>query len=86
MGELAKKKALKLFEQLRQANIKAGEGLHKESLSAQLGAADTMKAKYSLIIGQKEALNNQVIIREMKTGRQKVIDIDKVIKELKSKI
>ncbi len=86
VGELPKKKALKLFEQLRQANIKAGEGLHKDSLSAQLGAADSMKAKYSLIIGQKEALNNQVIIREMKNGRQRVVDMDKVVKELKSKI
>jgi len=86
VGELAKKKALKLFEQLRQANIKVGEGLHKESLSAQLGAADTMQAKFSLIIGQKEALNNQVIIREMKNGRQKVVDMDKVVKELRSKI
>ena len=86
VGELAKKKALKLFEQLRQANIKAGEGLHKESLSAQLRQADIMKAKYSLIIGQKEALSNQVIIREMKNGRQKVVDMDKVIKEITGKI
>ncbi len=86
VGELAKKKALKLFEQLRQANIKTGEALHKDSLTAQLGSADKMQAKFCLIIGQKEALDNQVIIKEMKTGRQKIMDMDKVIKELKSKI
>ncbi|MDD5433166.1 MAG: histidine--tRNA ligase [Candidatus Pacebacteria bacterium] len=86
VGELAKRKALKLFEQLRQANIKVAEGLHKESLSAQLKQADKMKVKYSIIIGQKEALDKQVIIREMKNGRQKIVDMDKVVRELKGKI
>ncbi len=86
VGELARRKSLKLFEQLRQANLKVGEALHKDALSAQLKLADKMQAKYSLIIGQKEALDNQVIIREMKSGRQKIVDMDKVVKELKNKI
>ncbi len=86
VGELARRKSLKLFEQLRQANLGVGEALHKDSLSAQLKMADKMQAKYSLIIGQKEALDNQVIIREMKSGRQKIVDMDKVVRELKNKI
>ncbi len=86
VGELARRKGLKLFEQLRQANLGVGEALHKDSLSAQLKMADKLQAKYSLIIGQKEALDNQVIIKEMKSGRQKIVDMDKVARELTNKI
>jgi len=86
VGELARRKALKLFEMLRQANLQVGEALHKDSLSAQLKMADKACAQYTLIIGQREALDNQVIIREMKSGRQKIVDMDKVVKELKNNI
>ena len=86
VGGLAKRKTLKLFEQFREAGVKIEEALHKDSLSAQLKTADKLKAKYSLILGHKEALEDKIIIREMKTGRQKIVDLDKVISEIKKKI
>lgn len=86
VGDLAKKKSLKLLEDLRVAKIKVGEGLHKDSLTSQMRLADKMQAKYVLILGQKEALDNEIILREMKSGEQKNIPLDKVIKELKNKL
>jgi len=86
VGELAKRKSLKLLETFRKANVKIGAALHKNSLSSQLKLADKFEAKYSLILGQKEALENEIIIREMKTGKQKTVSLDKVVKEVKKKI
>jgi histidyl-tRNA synthetase len=35
-----------------------------------------------LILGQKEALEEAIIIRDMKTGRQETVKLDKVVKEM----
>jgi histidyl-tRNA synthetase len=86
VGEIAKKKSLKLFEEFREAGIKMGEALHRDSLSAQLKAADKMDVKYVLILGQKEAIDDQIIIREMKTGNQYVTELNRVVQEIKKKI
>ncbi len=86
VGDLAKRKSLKLLEDLRVARIRVGEGLHKDSLTSQMSLADKMRAKYVLILGQKEALGNEIIIREMKSGEQRNVPLSKVIQELKKRL
>jgi histidyl-tRNA synthetase len=86
VGEIAKKKSLKLFEEFREAGVKVGEALHKDSLSAQLKIADRLDVKFVLILGQKEAIDEQVIIREMKTGNQDVVDLRKAVGEIKKRL
>jgi len=86
VGNLAKRKALKLFEEFRKEKIKVAESLHKDSLSLQLKTADRMKVRYVLILGQKESLEGKIIIRDMKTGSQKTVPTEKIINEMKRKI
>lgn len=86
VGELAKKKSLKLLEEFRGLKINIGQVLHKDSLTSQLAVADKQKAKYVFILGQKEALENQIIIREMDTGKQKTISLDRAIYEVKKRL
>ncbi len=86
VGNLAKKKCLKLFEDFRKEKIPVGESLSKDSLKVQLSRADRLKAKYTLIIGQKEALEKTVILRDMIKGTQQTIKMDKVVKEVKRKL
>lgn len=86
VGEFAKRKALKLFEDFRIANIKVGEALHKDSLSAQLKIADKMGVKYVLILGHKEAIDEQIIVRDMKTGSQRNAALSRVVGEMKRKM
>ena len=86
VGELAKRKSLKIFEDLRNNNIKVAEAFHKDSLVEQLKIADKLEVKFVLILGQKESIDNEIIIREMKTGKQKIIPFKKVIKEVKKRI
>ena len=86
VGELAKKKSLKLLEELRTLKINIGQVLHKDSLTSQLALADKQKAKYVFILGQKEALENKIIIREMESGRQKTVPMNKAIYEIRNRL
>ncbi|PIY32695.1 MAG: histidine--tRNA ligase, partial [Bacteroidetes bacterium CG_4_10_14_3_um_filter_42_6] len=72
-----KQKALKVFEQFRKAKIRVAESLSKDSLKAQLRIGDKIGVDYTLILGQKEALEGTIIIRDMKTGGQETVKIEK---------
>jgi len=86
LGDLAKRKSLKLIEGFREANIPIGESLGRDSLKAQLKMADRVKAKYSLILGQKEALEGSIIIRDMVSGRQDTVKLDKAVREISKRL
>jgi histidyl-tRNA synthetase len=83
IGSLAKRKSLALAEEFRKAKVSIGESFNKDSLKAQLNKADKIGAEHCLIIGQKEAVEGNVIIRDMSSGRQREVKIDKIIKETK---
>jgi histidyl-tRNA synthetase len=86
IGKLAKRKSLKLSEEFREARISVAESLGRDSLKAQLAKADKVRVAYTLILGQKEALEGRIIIRDMKTGKQKTVNLDKVVKEIKKRL
>jgi len=86
LGPLAKRKSLKLFEDFRKAKIKIAESFGRDSLKVQLSRASRMGARYTLILGQKEAIEGTILIKDMKTGRQSIVEINKVIKEIKKKL
>lgn len=86
LGQMAKMKSMKLFEEFRTAKIPVAESFSKDSLKSQLRSADKMGAKWVLIFGQKEALENFITLRDMETGTQKEIALDKVVEEMKEKI
>jgi len=86
LGNLAKRKSLKLLGDFRKAKIRVAESFGRDSLKAQLNRADKIKAKYTLILGQKEALEGVIIIRNMSNGRQEIVKLDKVIGEMKKKL
>jgi len=83
LGNLAKRKSLKLVENFRLGKIPIGESLGRDSLKAQLKMADKMKVKYALILGQKEALEGTIIIRDMASGGQETVKLEKVVREMK---
>jgi len=86
IGSLAKRKGLKLFEEFRKAKILVAESFGRDSLKAQLRVADKIEAKYTLLLGQKEALEGTIIVRDMKTGGQDIIRLDKVVGYMKRKL
>jgi len=86
LGDLAKRKSLKILEDFRRAKIRVGESFGRDSLRAQLNRADKLGASYALILGQKEALENAIIVRDMQSGKQDIIKLDKVVEEVKEKL
>lgn len=86
LGELGKKKCLCLFEELRKAGLDSASAFSKSTIKAQLKTADKLGASFSLLIGQKEALDGTVIIRDMDSGNQEITPMAKVIKELKKRL
>jgi len=86
LGNMAKRKSLKLLEDFRRVKIQAAESLGRDSLKSQLKMADKLEAKYTLLLGQKEALEGTIIVRNMQNGRQETVKLEKVVKEMQKKL
>ncbi|MDP3093164.1 MAG: histidine--tRNA ligase [bacterium] len=86
VGDLAKKKSLKLFEEFRKAKIPLAESFSKDSLKVQLSRADRLQVRYALILGQREALEKTVILRDMQKGTQETVKFEKAVAEIKKRL
>lgn len=86
LGDAAKKKALSLREQLHAEGISTIEHYGQDSLKKQLEEAVENKVKYTCILGQKEILEDTILIRDMEGGIQEAVPIDKVVSELKKRL
>jgi histidyl-tRNA synthetase len=85
LGFGPKIKSLLLIDSLRRAGIPVFHDLASDSLSTQLRDAEARKVKYTLIIGQKEFVEDTVILRDMDVRNQEYITQDALIKKLKRK-
>jgi histidyl-tRNA synthetase len=86
IGDEARKKCFRLMNELWNNGIDAEGCLDKGSISNQLQAANKIGAKYTLIVGQKEAFDETVIVKEMFSGTQEVVPLDKVISDIRRKL
>ena len=86
LGDLAKRKSLALMETLRNGEIEVKESLSRDSIKSQLKLAEKAEAKFALIMGQKEALDDTIIVREVGSGIQETISQEKLIDFLKAKL
>ncbi len=86
LGIEARKKALKLFEELRQDGFQVTENMSKKGLKDQLDVADKRGAKYTLILGQKEISDGTVLIRDMENGVQEIVDYNKIKSEIRKRL
>jgi len=86
LGVGARYKSLAVLEKLRKSKIPTKHSLSKSSLKGQLKLASKLKIPYTLILGQKEALEDSIIVRNMITTSQETIKIEKLIDHLKKKI
>ncbi|MCA9355400.1 hypothetical protein KC865_02505 [Candidatus Kaiserbacteria bacterium] len=85
LGFGPKIKSLLLIDSLRQAGIPTYHNLASDSLSSQLRDAEARGVKYTLIIGQKEFVENTVIFRDMDVRNQEYVDQATLIRKLKRK-
>ncbi len=86
LGDLAKKKSLIILEEFRKNNMLLAESLGKHSIKSQMKIADKLSVKLTLILGQKEALDNEIIIRDMTSGVQETTPLAKLMTEIKRRL
>lgn len=86
LGELAAKKSLRLFRDLTNEKIAVYDHFGLGGVKNQLKTAENFKAPVALIMGQKEALDEVVILRDVKSGMQEIISYDKIVEEVKKRL
>ncbi|MFA6992434.1 MAG: histidine--tRNA ligase [Candidatus Gracilibacteria bacterium] len=82
LGNEAKKKCLKLIEEMREAGLKTMGALGKGAMNVQLRLADKFKAPYAVLLGLTEVREGVAIIRDMKKGVQEKVKMTEVVDRL----
>lgn len=86
LGDEAKRVALRLINELRGSGIQLAFNFFKSSLKTQLELANNLQVPYVVILGQKEVQDKAVIIRDMESGVQEIVDQKKLEQILKKKL
>ncbi len=81
-GPIAKKRALPILIKLREHGFHAVGVLGKTSMQEQLERAKKFHVPYMLLMGDLEAKKEQIIIRNMETGKQEWISVHDIIPTL----
>ncbi|MCX6703547.1 MAG: His/Gly/Thr/Pro-type tRNA ligase C-terminal domain-containing protein [Candidatus Zambryskibacteria bacterium] len=83
LGNHAKLRMLNVIELLRKEKIPVYHSLTKEKITGQLSSAEYLGVSHILIIGQKEAIEETVIVRSVDTREQETMHIKELSKHLK---
>ncbi len=86
LGDEAKRLALRVINELRASGIKIAFNFFKSSLKAQLEAANSLGVSHVVILGQKEVQDKTVIIRDMESGVQEIVDQKKLEGAIRKKL
>ncbi|OZU89858.1 histidine--tRNA ligase [Virgibacillus indicus] len=86
VGEKAEKEAVRLVHELRKNGVQTDKDYQDRKMKAQFKAADRYKAKYVLILGEDELENQVITVKEMETGKQEELPLNRLIDTLKEKL
>ncbi len=82
IGEAARKEAVKYMYQLRAAGFKVDLDYLDRAVGTQMKAADRNDAKYSIIIGENELEKGELAVKNMKSGEQSDVEINKLVEKM----
>jgi histidyl-tRNA synthetase len=81
-GVIAKKEALPLLVQLREHGFNAVGVLGKTKMEDQLNRARKFNVPYTILMGDLEARNNEVLVRDMEKGKSTKISLDNIVSHM----
>ena len=84
LGPSARLKCVPLIEVLRREKIPVYHALGRDKITAQMSSAESLDVPYLLIIGQKEAIDNTVTIRNSSTRAQETVSLSLLPSYLKA--
>lgn len=70
--------ALKIVETLRKQNINVDIEMNERKMKKSLNYVNTERIPYVIILGDEELSKGKVILKDMKNGKQKEIEIEKI--------
>jgi len=85
LGLEARRRSLRVLENLRAANIPVYHGLCHERIGDQMATARQHATPYILIMGHKEAIEGTILVREVATNSQDAIPLPELPNYLKRK-
>lgn len=83
LGRDAKMRSLSLIERLREEHLPVHHVLGRDKLIPQMERAEALRVDYLLILGQKEAIDNTVTIRNVSSRAQDTIPMTRLSDYLK---
>lgn len=83
LGDEAADYSVSLLHRLRQAGYSAEKDYMGRKMRAQFKAAERQGAKYALILGDNELESNVMIARNLISGEQQELSLDRFIEEIK---
>ncbi len=86
LSDPAKRHSFGLLDRLKKSGIKAAASFDRDSLRSQLKMADRLGVSYVLILGQKELMDNNILLRDMESGAQEVLPISRLVTEVKKRL
>lgn len=78
LGKEAKAKAYKLVNEVRSKGLVVETDYMDRSVKAQMKYANKLQAKYTVIIGSQELSDNRANVKNMETGEQTELALDKI--------
>ena len=76
------KESFKIAKKLRDSGINTDIDLMDRGISKNLDFADKLQIPYVLIIGKEELKKKKIKLKDMKSGKEELLEIEKVIKRL----
>ncbi|MBP2077478.1 histidine--tRNA ligase [Oceanobacillus polygoni] len=80
------KEATRLVHELRTNGIQVDRDYQGRKMKAQFKAADRYQAKYVLVLGEEEIEKQVVNLKEMETGEQMELPLNRLIEELSERL
>jgi len=84
LGDTVRPVVVKLAEDLRQNNIRTNFDSLRRSLKAQMREANKAGARYAILIGDQELESGEAELKDLSTGDQEKIALDKLVDHINS--
>jgi histidyl-tRNA synthetase len=83
LGEPTKEQVMKIASTLRKGGISCNAALLDRNISKHMKYANSINAKFTIIIGENEISSGQASVKNMQSGEQQNIPFDKIVEHIR---
>lgn len=83
VSDSTRQSAYRIVQGLREAGIPSDVDLSSRKLRKILSYADHLNVEKVVLVGERDLKDGKVTVKDMKTGAQELVEIDKIIEYFK---